>query len=77
MYGPSDVRAEDVADPTALRPNLPRKDPMTTWSREDLRRIAGTDDLHISPLRADGLTFGTPTWICGKEPNPCLAKENP
>jgi len=33
------------------------------WSAADLRRIADTDDLHISPLREDGTTYGTPTWI--------------
>lgn len=30
---------------------------------EDLGRIAETDDLHVSPLREDGKTYGTPTWI--------------
>ena len=34
-----------------------------TWSPGDLQRIAETDDLHISPFRADGTTYGTPTWI--------------
>lgn len=34
-----------------------------TWSAEELRRIAETDDLHISPLRDDSVTYGTPTWI--------------
>jgi len=34
-----------------------------TWSQEELRRIAGTDDLHIAPFREDGVTYGTPTWI--------------
>src|SRR5579885_1509860 len=34
-----------------------------TWSKDDLRRIAETDDLHISPFREDGKTYGTPTWI--------------
>ncbi|WP_307273458.1 DUF2255 family protein [Labrys wisconsinensis] len=34
-----------------------------TWSKEDLGRIAGADDLHISPFREDGFTYGTPTWI--------------
>jgi hypothetical protein len=33
------------------------------WAIEELRRIAETDDLHISPLRDDGVTYGTPTWI--------------
>ena len=36
---------------------------MTPWPKDELRKIAGTDDLHISPFRADGLTYGTPTWI--------------
>jgi hypothetical protein len=36
---------------------------MTTWSKDELRRISETDDLHISPFREDGKTYGTPTWI--------------
>ena len=36
---------------------------MTAWMKNDLGRIADTDDLHISPLREDGKTYGTPTWI--------------
>ena len=36
---------------------------MTQWPRAELRRIAETDDLHVSPFRADGKTYGTPTWI--------------
>jgi hypothetical protein len=36
---------------------------ITTWSKDELRRIAEADDLHISPFREDGLTYGTPTWI--------------
>jgi hypothetical protein len=36
---------------------------MRTWSKDELRRIAGADDLHISPFREDGETYGTPTWI--------------
>ena len=36
---------------------------MKTWKVEDLQRIADTDDLHIAPLRDDGTTYGTPTWI--------------
>lgn len=35
----------------------PRRD------RHELRRIAGTDDLHVSPFREDGVAYGTPTWI--------------
>jgi hypothetical protein len=36
---------------------------MNTWSEEDLQKIAEADDLHISPFREDGTTYGTPTWI--------------
>ncbi len=36
---------------------------MTTWSRDELRRIAETDDLYVAPFREDGRTYGTPTWI--------------
>ena len=36
---------------------------MTTWSKDELRKIAEADDLHISPFRENGLTYGTPTWI--------------
>jgi hypothetical protein len=36
---------------------------MTAWPKDELRKIAKTDDLHISPFREDGKTYGTPTWI--------------
>src|SRR2546426_2301996 len=36
---------------------------MSTWSKDELSKIAQTDDLHISPFREDGETYGTPTWI--------------
>src|ERR1700741_333659 len=36
---------------------------MTTWARDALSKIAEADDLHISPFRDDGVTYGTPTWI--------------
>ena len=36
---------------------------METWSRDELRKIAEADDLHISPFREDGVTYGTPTWV--------------
>ncbi|MGB2900333.1 MAG: DUF2255 family protein [Candidatus Acidiferrum sp.] len=36
---------------------------MNTWAKDELNKIAETDDLHISPLREDGKTYGTPTWI--------------
>ena len=35
----------------------------TRWRADELRKVAETDDLHISPLRDDGVTYGTPTWI--------------
>lgn len=36
---------------------------MSAWSKDELQKIATTDDLHISPFRDDGKTYGTPTWI--------------
>jgi hypothetical protein len=36
---------------------------MTTWPKEELRKIAQADDLRIAPFRDDGATYGTPTWI--------------
>ena len=36
---------------------------MNTWLKDELQKIAEADDLHISPFRADGVTYGTPTWI--------------
>jgi hypothetical protein len=36
---------------------------MSAWPKEELNKIAGTDDLHISPVREDRKTYGTPTWI--------------
>jgi len=35
---------------------------MSAWQQEELRKIAACD-LHISPFRDDGSTYGTPTWI--------------
>src|SRR5437762_11557874 len=40
-----------------------RRRTMTTWPKDELRRISEADDLHISPFREDGRTYGTPTWI--------------
>jgi hypothetical protein len=42
---------------------LNREFKVSTWSKDELRKIAEADDLHISPLRDDGVTYGTPTWI--------------
>ena len=36
---------------------------MSKWREDELRKIAESDDLHISPFREDGVTYGTPTWI--------------
>ncbi len=36
---------------------------MKSWSKDELRKIAEADDLHIAPFREDGVTYGTPTWI--------------
>ena len=36
---------------------------MSGWSKNELNKIAEADDLHIAPLREDGVTYGTPTWI--------------
>jgi hypothetical protein len=36
---------------------------MSTWPKDELRKIAEADDLHIAPFREDGVTCGTPTWI--------------
>ena len=36
---------------------------MSPWPKNELRKIAETDDLHIAPLRDDGKTYGTLTWI--------------
>jgi hypothetical protein len=36
---------------------------MTRWKKDELRKIAEADDLHIAPFREDRKTYGTPTWI--------------
>lgn len=36
---------------------------MSSWPKDELKKIAETDDLYISPFREDGVTYGTPTWI--------------
>ena len=38
---------------------------MATCSTEELRKISETDDLHISPFREDGVTYGT-SGRCGR-----------
>ncbi len=36
---------------------------MSNWTEAELAKITTADDLHISPFREDGVTYGTPTWI--------------
>ncbi len=36
---------------------------MSNWTEAELAQIATADDLHISPFREDGVTYGTLTWI--------------
>jgi hypothetical protein len=36
---------------------------MSTWPKDELRKIAEADDPHISLFREDGKTYGTPPWI--------------
>jgi hypothetical protein len=36
---------------------------MSSWPKNQLEKIAESDDLHISPFREDRVTYGTPTWI--------------
>ncbi|MGA5200623.1 DUF2255 family protein [Streptomyces variegatus] len=36
---------------------------ISTWDQAQLHTFAAADDLHISPFREDGVTYGTPTWI--------------
>jgi hypothetical protein len=36
---------------------------MITWSKDELRKIADADGLHIAPFREDGKTYRNPTWI--------------
>jgi hypothetical protein len=35
----------------------------SAWPEDVLAAIATSDDLHVSPFREDGHTYGTPTWI--------------
>ena len=36
---------------------------MTTWRKDELRKIAESNDVYMSPFRAAGKPWGTPTWI--------------
>jgi hypothetical protein len=46
-----------------IMPKCPGGPTIATWSKDELHKIAQADDLHISPFRDDGVTYGTPTWI--------------
>jgi hypothetical protein len=45
---------------------------MENWTIDELKRISETDDLHISPFRDDGKTYGTLTWIWSVVTNDAL-----
>jgi hypothetical protein len=36
---------------------------MNSWTKDELTKIAESDDLHVAPFRDDGSTYGTLTWI--------------
>jgi hypothetical protein len=63
----ADVRALNV--PGSVRATIERLEEQharastMTWSEAELRKIVAADDLHISPFREDGVTYGTPTYI--------------
>lgn len=38
-------------------------------TRDEIVEIGQADDFHIAPFRADGVTYGTPTWIWSVEVN--------
>ncbi|MBX5438505.1 MAG: DUF2255 family protein [Thermoflavifilum sp.] len=38
---------------------------MGNWTSKALQQFAAADDLHVSPYREDGKTYGTPTWVWG------------
>ena len=40
---------------------------MRDWNKDELHKIAEADDLHISPFREGGATYGTPTSIWSVE----------
>ena len=45
---------------------------MENWTAHELKQLSETDDLHISPFREDGKTYGTPTWIWSVVANDAL-----
>ena len=57
------MKAGTVVKDVLEKRKLQSGEAMKNWPQDELQRIAGTDDLHISPLREDHVTYGTPTWI--------------
>jgi hypothetical protein len=51
------------SNPRSSGKAAPATDSPSGWPSGELGKIAASDDLHISPLRDDGVTYGTPTWI--------------
>jgi hypothetical protein len=45
---------------------------MKNWTKDELKRLSETDNLHISPFREDGKTYGTLTWIWSVVANDAL-----
>jgi hypothetical protein len=52
-----------MTERVAPNPGFKENHTMTAWPKNELRKIAEADDLHIAPFREDGVTYGTPTWI--------------
>ena len=54
--------ARSAANPDFTR--LKKAGPiMNSWNEDDLRAIAESHDLYISPFREDGTSYGTPTLV--------------
>ncbi len=54
--------ARSAANPDFTR--LKKAGPiMNSWNEDDLRAIAESHDLYISPFREDGTTYGPPTLV--------------
>ena len=51
------------AEIPAFHVKLLGRQTMSTWSKDELSKIAGSDEIHISVLRADGKTYSAPTTI--------------
>src|SRR5260370_36375888 len=56
------LRATRICEESAAprHPRRWREHQMAAWSKDELRKITETDDLHIAPFRDDGKTYGTP-----------------